>query len=168
MSLAYLSEIRLVGFGFAPVNWALCNGQSMSISQFQALFSLLGTLYGGDGVRTFLLPNLQGAAPIHFGNGFVQGQTGGEVNHTLALSELPGHNHSGQGVNAPQNSNSPTGNLLANTSGNLTIYGPLTSPAQMFPADISNAGGGQPHPNQSPFLVMTWIICLSGIFPSQN
>ena len=160
MGSPYLNELKMVSFNFAPRGWALCNGQLQQISTNQALFSLLGTTYGGDGRVTFGLPNLQGSAPVHFGNGIVQGQRGGEYNHTLTIPELPQHNHAAQGINATQNSNSPTNNLLANTAGNLTIYGPLSSQVAMFPADISNAGGGQAHANQSPYLVMTWIICL--------
>ena len=121
MSDPYVSEIKLVSFNFAPKGWAMCNGQLLPINQNQALFSLLGTMYGGNGQTNFALPNLQGQAPIHFGNGFAQGGTGGEYNHTLTINEIPAHNHIGQAVNAGQNSPSPTNNLLANTTGNLTI-----------------------------------------------
>jgi len=168
MADPYVSEIKLVSFNFAPKGWAQCNGNLLPINQNQALFSLLGTMYGGNGQTNFALPNLIGRAPIHFGSGYTQGQPGGEYNHTLNINEIPTHNHIGQAVNGGQNSTSPTNNLLANTTGNLTVYGPVSPTVLMFPGDISNAGGSQAHPNQSPYLVMNWIICLVGIFPSRN
>jgi microcystin-dependent protein len=164
----YVSEIKLVAFNFAPKGWFQCNGQLLPINQNQALFSLLGTMYGGNGQTNFALPNLQGRAPNHVGPGYIQGQAAGEYNHTLITNELPLHIHLGQAVNVGQNSNSPTNNMLANTSGALTVYGMAAPSVAMWPADISNSGGSQPHPNQSPYLVMNWIICLNGIFPSRN
>jgi microcystin-dependent protein len=168
MSSPFLSEVRLVSFSFPPKGWAECNGQLLPINQNQALFSLLGTTYGGDGRVNFALPNLQGRAPIHTGNGFTLGQNGGEYNHTLTITEMPQHMHGLQAVNGAQNNNSPPNNLLANTSGNLGVYRQPSNLASMFPGDVSNVGGSQPHTNQSPFLVMSWIIALQGIFPSQN
>ena len=168
MSEPFLSEVKLVSFNFAPKGWAQCNGQLLPINQNQALFSLLGTTYGGDGRVNFALPNLQGRTPIHMGPGFTLGQMGGEYDHTLSIAEMPQHIHFLQGVNANQNGISPVGNLLANTSGNLAPYGPANNLAPMLSADISFAGGSQPHSNQSPYLVMTWIIALQGIFPSQT
>jgi microcystin-dependent protein len=168
MSEPFLSELKLVSFNFAPKGWAMCNGQILAINVNQALFSLLGTTYGGDGRVNFGLPNLQGRAPIHMGNSHTLGENGGEYNHTLTLTETPQHQHQLQGVAATQNQTAPVNNLLANTTGNLAIYGPPNSLVAMFPADVSNAGGSQPHANQSPYLVMTWIIALQGIFPSQN
>jgi microcystin-dependent protein len=168
MSDEFLGELRLMSFNFAPKGWAMCNGQQLPINQNQALFSLLGTMYGGNGQTTFALPDLRGRAAIHFGAGISQGQPGGEENHTLTLQEMPAHQHFLQAVNGDHNSNTPAGNLLSNTAGNLGVYGPPNNPIAMLPADVSNFGGSQPHLNQSPLLVMTWCIALQGIFPSRN
>jgi microcystin-dependent protein len=167
VSEPFLSELKLISFNFAPKGWSLANGQLLPINQNQALFSLLGTTYGGDGRVNFGLPNLQGRVPIHMGSGHTLGELGGEVNHTLNYSEMPTHIHFLQGVGATQNTSIPVGHLLANTQGNLAVYG-TGSQVAMFPGDISNVGGNQPHSNQSPYLVMTWIIALQGIFPSPN
>jgi microcystin-dependent protein len=162
----FLSELRLVAFTYAPRGWALANGQLMPINQNQALFSLLGTTYGGDGRTNFALPNLQNRVPIHTGNGFSLGQTGGEINHTLSINEIPSHTHSLQGINGNQNSGNPANGFLANTAS--PFYAPPNNLVAMFAGDIANTGGSQPHPNQSPYLVMNWIIALQGIFPTQN
>jgi microcystin-dependent protein len=167
MATPYLSELKLVSFGFAPKGWALANGQLLPINQNQALFSLVGTTYGGDGRTNFALPNLQGRAPIHTGGGYSLGQTGGEANHTLSLNEIPSHTHSLQGINANQNSGNPANGFLANT-GSQTFYAPPSNLVAMFSGDIGSTGGNQPHPNQSPYLVMNWIIALQGIFPSRS
>ena len=169
MSEPFLSELKCVSFNFAPKGWALSNGNLLPINQNQALFSLLGTTYGGDGRVNFGLPNLQGRTAISMGNSHTLGELGGEYAHTLTIAELPTHPHMLQGVHAGQNSFTPTGNLLADTTGALSIYGPFGGTAgAMVPATVSVTGGSQPHPNQSPFLVMTWIIALQGIFPSHN
>jgi microcystin-dependent protein len=168
VSEPFLSELKLVSFSIVPKGWAQCNGQTVPINQNQALFSLLGTTFGGDGRVNFMLPNLQGRVPIHMGAGFTLGQAGGEVSHTLSLSEMPQHMHFLQGANAAAGAAIPPNNLLANTTGNLGIYGAANSLVAMAPGDIGNAGGSQPHTNQSPYLVMTWIIALQGIFPSQT
>ena len=168
MSTPFIAELRLVSFNFAPKGWAQANGQLLPINQNQALFSLCGTTYGGDGRVNFGLPNLQGRVPIHMGSGFTLGQTGGEANHTVILSELPTHTHALQGCNATENTPTPANNLLANTTGNLGIYGSASNLVAMAAGDIVNIGGSQPHSNQSPYLVMTWIIALQGIFPSQT
>jgi microcystin-dependent protein len=168
MSTPYMNELKLVAFNFAPKGWSMCNGQFLPINQNQALFSLLGTTYGGNGQTTFALPDLRGRVPIHEGAGFTLGQQGGQYTHTLTMSEMPAHNHFMNAINANANNVDPTNGFFANTTGNLTIYGPLNSAATMVPNQTTNFGGSQPHTNQSPYLVMTWIIALQGIFPSQN
>ena len=171
MASPYLSELRLVSFGFAPRGWALANGQLLPINQNQAVFSLVGTYYGGDGRVNFALPNLQGRVPLHIGSvsniAFNIGPNGGEPAHTLSINEMPAHTHSLQGINAAQNATNPSNAFLANT-GTVNTYAPPNNPSPMFPADVATVGGSQPHPNQSPYLVMNWIIALQGIFPTQN
>ena len=166
MGTPYLAELRLVSFNFAPKGWAQANGQLMPINQNQALFSLLGTTYGGDGRVNFGLPNLQGRVAMHFGSGFTQGEVGGESNHTLLSSEMPAHPHAVNAVNAAANNTSPGGHLFANTAGAATVYNSGSAIA-ISPTVVTNAGGGQAHNNQQPYLVMTWIIALQGIFPSR-
>ncbi len=165
MSEAYLGEIRVVSFNFAPKGWALCNGQLLPINQYQALFSLLGTTYGGNGVQNFQLPNFQARMPMHFGNGFVQGQIGGEAAHTLILNEIPSHNHSAVGVTANAVSPSANGNTWAASSLNPYIG---TANTQFNAAELANTGGSQPHDNMAPYLTLNFIIALVGIYPSRN
>lgn len=165
MSAPYLAEIRVVSFNFAPKGWALCNGQTLPINQNQALFSLLGTTYGGNGTTNFQLPNLQSRMPVHFGNGFVQGQAGGESNHTLIVQELPSHNHVAQGEGIVATAASASGNLWAASVQNPYAVGANSS---LNPASLSQAGGSQPHYNMPPYLVVNFIIALQGIFPSRN
>ncbi len=171
MAEPFLSEIRMMSFGFAPKGWALCNGQLLPINQNQALFSLLGTTYGGDGRVNFGLPNLQGRTPIHMGSGHTLGERGGEEAHTLILSELPLHTHLLQASKTTGNSVNPnfggTGNVLAQDPGN--AYSPsAASPVNPEPATISSAGGSQAHLNMQPFLTICFCIALQGIFPSQT
>jgi microcystin-dependent protein len=165
MSTPFLSEIKIVSFNFAPKGWALCNGQLVPINQNQALFSLLGTTYGGNGQTTFALPNLQGRIPTHMGNGFTLGQAGGETAHTLNISEMAPHNHipTGSSTN-PAGSPGAAGNLWGVDPGQYNA----NSDSAMNPACISNTGGNQPHDNMSPYLVLNFIIALQGMFPSQN
>src|SRR5271155_3791568 len=154
MSEPFLGEIRQVSFGFPPKGWALCNGQLLPINQNQALFSLFGTTYGGDGRVNFALPNLQGRTPVSFGQGITQGQILGQETHTLIQSEVPLHNHFMQAASVAATAPKPGGNLLANTSGALTIYSPAANLAAMNPATISISTGSQPHENRQPYLVM--------------
>src|ERR1043166_1277513 len=172
MAEPFLSEIRIFSFNFAPKGWALCNGQLLPINQNQALFSLLGTTYGGDGRVNFALPNLQGRAPNHFGNGFNLGQTGGETAHTVTMSELPTHTHfltaNMAVVDANNNATQgvPTSNYWANSG--KAQYTTAASNAVMGPSAVTNVGGSQPHLNMQPYLVLNFCIALQGIFPSQT
>jgi microcystin-dependent protein len=169
MSTPYLSEIRMFAFGIVPRGWAQCNGQLMSINSNQALFSLIGTTYGGDGIRTFALPNLQGRVPLHMGTkagvSYVEGQTAGEVNVTLNLSLLPTHTHL---VNANSAADaSAASSTTVPGGGGSAGYGSPPNTA-MNAAMVGSAGGSQPHTNLQPYLVLNFCICLSGIFPSRG
>jgi microcystin-dependent protein len=166
MSEPFLSEIRIVSFAFAPKGWAMCNGQILSIAQNQALFSLLGTFYGGNGETNFALPNLQGASPMHVGNLFTQGSVGGQVNVTLVGPQLPAHTHQAKGVSTVANLQSPAGNTWAASTAN--PYAAISDGTQMNGAALGPTGGNQPHPNMPPYLVMNFIIALQGIFPSRD
>jgi microcystin-dependent protein len=165
MGEPFLAEIRIVSFNFAPKGWAFCDGQTLPINQNQALFALLGTTYGGNGITTFALPNLQGRVPFHFGGNFALGQTGGEANHTLAASEMPAHNHLAMANSSNADQVSPSGNFWA--KGAASAYSAAPNNA-MSPTSLANAGGSQAHPNLSPFLVLNFVIALQGIFPSRN
>jgi microcystin-dependent protein len=169
MAEPFLSEIRIMSFGFAPKGWALCNGQLLPINQNQALFSLLGTTYGGDGRVNFGLPNLQGRAPIHFGQGHTLGEKGGEQAHTLSISEIPTHTHSENATSAISTTNTAgNGVMLAQTTA-ASLYGAGASNlVSMDTAALANVGGSQTHLNMQPFLVLNFSIALQGIFPSQN
>jgi microcystin-dependent protein len=162
-----MSEIRLMSFAFPPKGWALCNGQQLPINQNQALFSLLGTVYGGNGQTTFKLPNLQGMVAVHQGSGFPIGQTGGEQSHTLTVSEMPMHLHVASASSADGSAVTPVGNLFARAA----PANPYIAPANLGPLNagtLSSTGGSQPHDNMQPYLVLSFCIALQGIFPSQN
>jgi microcystin-dependent protein len=166
----FISEIRIMSFSFAPKGWAFCNGQLLPINQNQALFSLLGTTYGGDGRVNFALPNLQGRTPIHSGSGFTLGENGGEQAHTLSVSELAGHQHtlmaSKSNGDAPVPVSAQSNVLAANAS---ALYNPPDHPlVATHTGSVTNVGGGQPHQNMQPYLALTFCIALVGIFPSQN
>ena len=171
MAEPFLSEIRIMSFGFAPKGWAMCNGQLLPINQNQPLFSLLGTTYGGDGRVNFALPDLRARVPIHFGNQHTLGERGGETAHTLTLSEMPQHIHfvTASSTQAAQGTGStPTnGKILGQARGSF-LYGPPTGLVAMAPNEIGNVGGSQAHLNMQPFLVLTFCIALQGIFPSQT
>src|SRR5438128_1836511 len=169
MSEPFLAEIKIISWNFAPKGWAFCNGQFLPINQNQALFSLLGTTYGGDGRTTFRLPNLQGRVPIHAGQGHTLGEQGGEQAHTLSISELPTHVHVASGTSAstdPNGTNIPTANLLAAGPGE--IYAAAGNLVAMGATTIANTGGSQAHLNMQPYLTLSFCIALQGIFPSPN
>lgn len=171
MAEPFLSEIRLMSFVFAPTGWALCNGQLLPINQNQALFSLLGTTFGGDGRVNFALPDLRGRVPIHVGSGHTLGERGGEQAHTLSIAELPEHVHVLNASSAQGNSVNPrfqnVGNVLAQDPGN--AYSPsLQSAVALNAGSVVNAGGSQAHLNMQPFLTLSFCIALQGIFPSPN
>ena len=167
MAEPFLSEIRLFSFGFAPKGWALCNGQLLPINQNQALFSLLGTTYGGDGRVNFALPNLQGNVAIHMGNGHVLGERGGEQAHTLSIPEMPAHTHTVQASSAVGTQNVPANNMMLSQRA-AEIYRAPSNLAPMVSGTLANTGGSQPHLNMQPFLTLNFCIALQGIFPSQN
>jgi microcystin-dependent protein len=172
MAEPFLSEIRIFSFDFAPKGWALCNGQLLPINQNQALFSLLGTTFGGDGRVNFALPDLRARVPIHVGNGHTLGEKGGEQNHTLSGPEMTAHTHSLNASKTQGNIVNPNfnnvGNVLAQDPGN--CYSPTfnPSPAALNAGSVTNAGGSQAHSNTQPFLSLTFGIALQGIFPSPN
>jgi microcystin-dependent protein len=167
MSEPFLSEIKIVSFNFPPKGWALCNGQLLPINQNQALFSLLGTTYGGNGQTTFALPNLQGRVPMHFGNGHSLGETSGEAAHTLAFSELAAHGHKLNASSGTANTGVPTNDYLARVP-SFAAFATAPPNLVMSPLALQTVGGSQPHENQAPFLTLNFIIALVGIFPSRN
>jgi microcystin-dependent protein len=161
----FLSEIRIMSFGFAPKGWAMCNGQLMPINQNQALFSLLGTTFGGDGRVNFALPDQRGRTPIHVGSGHTLGERGGEQAHTLSISEIPFHQHLAQAATVNSDTNLPAGNNLAQAA---NMYSQPTNLVSLNPTTIQNVGASQAHPNMQPFLTLNFCIALQGIFPSPN
>jgi microcystin-dependent protein len=164
MAEPFLSEIRIMSFGFPPKGWALCDGQLLPINQNQALFSLLGTTYGGDGRVNFGLPNLQGRAPMHMGSGHTLGERGGEQAHTLSISEIPTHVHVANASSSNGALEPVANNLLASAN----VYTTPASLTSLLPSTLGNVGGSQAHLNMQPFLVLNFSIALQGIFPSQT
>jgi microcystin-dependent protein len=164
MAEPFLSEIRIMSFVFAPKGWALCNGQLLPINQNQALFSLLGTTFGGDGRVNFALPDLRARTPIHVGKAHTLGERGGEQAHTLSISELPTHTHVLNGSSNTGAAIIPTGNTLSVTPNQ--IYTQPANLTSLSPSSVSNVGGSQAHLNMQPFLTLSFCIALQGIFPS--
>ncbi len=172
MANPYLGEIRLFAGNFAPLNWAFCNGQLLSIAQNDALFSLIGTIYGGDGVQTFALPNLQSRVPVHQGQGpglsnHTVGEMAGEENVTLTINQIPAHTHVAQANANAGTLASPAGNVWAGANDS-PFAPPASANTTLAPGALGNAGGSQPHDNMVPFLAVNFIISLAGIFPSQG
>jgi microcystin-dependent protein len=165
MSEPFLGELRLMSWQGQAQGWAQANGQFMPINQNQALFSLLGTMYGGNGQTTFALPDLRGRAAVHVGNGLTQGQRFGEEAHTIVQSEMPAHSHFVSGSETNGDQSSPTNNVLA---GALNQYHAPSDFTTLPPATVTNVGGSQAHENRPPYLVLNWNIALQGIFPSRN
>ena len=165
MGTPYLGEVKIISWNFAPKGWAFCNGQLLPINQNQALFSLLGTTYGGDGRVNFALPDLRGRVPVHMGGGSIEGQSVGEETHTLIISEMPDHNHLASASSAAPDQGLPTGNEWAALASGYSTASPNTT---LAPSAITNVGGSQPHNNMQPYLVLNFVIALQGIFPSQN
>jgi microcystin-dependent protein len=180
MSQPYLGQIIMFGGNFAPAGWALCNGQSLAISQNDALFALIGTTYGGDGEETFNLPNLQSRVPMHMGQGpglsqnYQIGEAAGVESVTLTTQQIPAHNHPAQVSSNPATSASPTNTILANeaiglATANCFSYGAFVSPGvALAQQTIAPAGGSQPHDNMQLYLTLNFVIALNGVFPSQN
>jgi microcystin-dependent protein len=166
MAEPFLSEIRIFSFNFPTQGWAFCNGQLLPINQNQALFSLLGTRYGGNGQTNFALPNLRGRVPIHMADGFDLGQAGGQSSHTITQSEMPQHIHFLQGTSSTANQVIPTNRLSAVTPN--AIYSSPSNFIPCKPESVTNVGGSQPHNNMMPYLVLNFCIALQGLFPTQN
>jgi microcystin-dependent protein len=170
----YVAEIRIFAGNFAPRGWAFCNGQLLPISKNTALFSLIGTTYGGDGKTNFALPNLQGSIPIQQGQGsgslYYLGETGGSPIVTLTANEIPRHNHTLQADPQPGNSSQPIGSnpMALARSGATNIYYNSNPGEQMNQQALSNAGGSQPHNNLQPYLALNFIIALQGVYPPRN
>jgi len=164
MAEPFLAEIRVMSFVFAPKGWALCNGQLLPINQNQALFSLLGTTFGGDGRVNFALPDLRGRTPIHVGSGHTLGERAGEQAHTLSIAEIPTHVHVLQATTLEGDTPIPSGNVLADSPSQL--YAAASGLTTLGAGSITNTGGSQAHLNMQPFLTLSFCIALQGIFPS--
>jgi microcystin-dependent protein len=168
MAEPFVAELRIMSFGYAPRGWAMCNGQLLPINQNQALFSLLGTTFGGDGRVNFALPDLRGQTPVHVGQGHVFGEKGGAQSVTLSISQLPTHVHVASGTSTGASTGTPSNTLMMAKSTPQNLYAAFGSPVAMAPNVVANVGGSQAHLNMQPFLTLTICIALQGIFPSPN
>jgi microcystin-dependent protein len=180
MGTPILGEIKIISWNYSPKAWAFANGQQLPINQNQALFSLYGTTYGGNGQTTFAIPDLRSCVPLHMGAGFDIGQKAGQAAHTLTMSEMPAHTHflmADAATAALSNSNTPVaGNSIGQTIGvpsqgsnfPVQIYSTSNPNSQMAPQTVTNVGGNQPHENRQPYLCLNMIVALQGVFPSRN
>lgn len=180
MGTPYMGEIKIISWNYPPKGWVFCNGQTLPINQNQALFSLFGTSYGGNGQTTFGLPNMQGRVPVHMGSGFIVGQVGGETTHTLKVSEMPQHNHNiradgstaaGSNFSTPAATEMFGQSLGVPSSGTnfaVSPYGAAPPAGVLAPGTVTNSGGNQPHDNMQPYLVLNFVVALQGVFPSRN
>ena len=170
MGTPFLSEVKIISWNFPPKGWAFCNGQLLPINQNQALFSLLGTTYGGDGRVNFALPDLRGRVPIHMGNGHTQGEASGAGFTTLTMSQIPQHTHALMGSSNPSNLSvvAPSGSTVLGKTSPQAVYGGASNLVAQDPASIGNTGGSQAHNNLQPYLVLNFVIALQGAFPSQT
>ncbi len=166
MSQPFVGEIRLVGFSFAPVGWAICDGSLLPIAEYETLFNLIGTTYGGDGVNTFAVPDMRGRVPVHQGPGYVLGQTGGVEQVTLTAGQLPAHTHALAASSATATPAAFRSAMLGSSS-TASYYGSGTPTTAMAPGALAQAGGSQPHENMAPTLTLNFVISLFGIFPPQ-
>ena len=168
MAQPYVGEIRMFAGNFAPAGWMFCEGQLLPISEYETLFNLIGTTYGGDGQSTFALPDQRGRIPLHFGNGFTLAETGGVETVTLTVSQIPSHNHAYLGTSSTANQTSPATNVVAQSLGGATLFNSANPNSPMGPNSTTATGGSQPHNNSQPYLCVDFIISLFGIFPSQT
>lgn len=171
MAEPFISEIRMMSFNFAPKGWAKCDGQLLPLNQNQALFSLLGTTFGGDGRTNVALPDNRGRVPIHVGNGHTLGERAGEANQTLTTAEMPTHTHplgAVQSGNVAGNLTTTTGNLLASSTPNNIYTNAVVNAVMLNQGNITSAGGNQAHQNMQPYLTINFCIALQGTFPSQS
>lgn len=169
MAQPYVGEIRMFAGNFAPAGWAFCSGQQLPISEHETLFQLLGTSYGGDGASTFALPNMQGRLPLHQGNSFMLAETGGVEEVTLSVQQIPPHQHVPLAAAVSGTSASPQGNVLARWADTpYALAADSPAPVALAPAAVDPTGGSQPHTNMPPYLAVSFIISLFGIFPSQT
>jgi microcystin-dependent protein len=171
MASPYIGDIRMFGGNFAPVGYFFCEGQLLSIADYDALFSLIGTTYGGDGMTTFALPDLRGRIPIHSGQGpglqaYTQGQASGAEQVTLTVPQVAAHSHNLMATSAAGTSSTPGNNMLATASG-AQVYETIPQPQPLLPASITPTGGSQPHDNMAPFLCVNFIIAVEGVYPSR-
>ena len=168
MSNPFIGEIRMFAGSFAPAGWAFCDGQLMPIAENDALFTLIGTTYGGDGQETFGLPDLQGRIPMHVGGTHTLGEKGGVETVTLTTSQIPAHTHAALGFGAAGNNQDPTGHIWAGPTTGVNLYSNIAPIISMAATAIGPTGGSQPHDNMHPYLALSFILSLFGVFPSQT